>query len=71
MGDIVEFRQRHRAASLEIAKVTKIIDGKPVEFVDVDSLSLIDRERYFSGNLFSAPRSIDLSGAPNDVTPLC
>lgn len=70
MGDIINFAARCRVANPKQKVVTKIVDGKPVEFLDVDSLSPLDREQYFSGGLNKMPRDNTPRGTPIDVTPL-
>jgi hypothetical protein len=49
MADIVQFAPRKRKPnSVDYPIITKVVDGKIVECVNVDALSLAQRARYFA-----------------------
>jgi hypothetical protein len=71
MGNVVQINQvRRDAMGAEPAAIIKIIDGKPVEYVDVDRLSSLDRERYFAGRYVDTPHSKPRGASLSAIKPL-
>jgi hypothetical protein len=58
MAEVIQMDQARHARRSEIspATVIKIIDGRPVEFVDVDQMSPAERSQYFADQKSDAPK---------------